>query len=94
MVQTLLWLAASTAIAVFGYSRARHFVTTKLRFVDVVQHPAAPFVAGLAAGAVAVPVVALLPIITGVTALAFGAAVGLGVSAGRTDIRRSLPPAT
>ncbi len=94
MLQTLLWLAASTAVAYWGYSRARRFVAQRLRYVDVVNHPAAPVVAAVAAAALATPIVAFLPIVGGVTAVAFGVSVGMGVAAGRSEIRRSLPPAS
>lgn len=92
MLFFLLGLAASTAAVVYGYSRTRRFVTERLRYVDVVQHPAAPVVAAIGAAALATPLVALLPLVGGGTALAFGVSVGMGVAAGRADIRRSLPP--
>lgn len=93
MIEFLLGLTASTAAAVFGYSRARRFVGERLRYVDAVNHPATPILAGAAATAVAVPVVALLPIVGAGTALVFGVSVGMGVASGRGEIRRSLPPA-
>jgi hypothetical protein len=90
----LLGIAASAAVFAFGYWRSRRFVIDRLRYVDVVNHPAAPIVAALGAAAIALPVVAILPVVGTGTALAFGVSVGLGVSAGRADIRRSLPPAS
>lgn len=93
MIEMLLGLAASTAVAMFGYSRARRFVSDKLRYVDAVNHPAAPVVAGIGAAAIAAPVVAILPIIGVGTAVVFGVSVGMGVASGRGEIHRSLPPA-
>lgn len=94
MIEFLLGVAASTAAVVFGYTRARGFVSERLRYVDAVNHPVAPVVAGVGAAAIAAPVVAILPIVGAGTAIAFGVSVGLGVASGRGEIRRSLPPAT
>jgi len=93
MLVFLVGLAAATAAAVFGYSRSRRFVIDRMRYVDIVNHPAAPVVAAVGAAAIAAPVVAILPIVGLGTALSFGVSVGVGVAAGRSDIRRSLPPA-
>ena len=71
-----------------GFVGARNFVRRQLRFVGVVQRPAAPLVAGLAATAVALPIAAL-PIVTIGTAVAFGVGVASGVVSGR----REPPPA-
>jgi hypothetical protein len=38
------------------------------------------------------PIVALLPIVGGGTALAFGLSIGVGVVNGQRDVRRALPP--
>jgi len=68
-----------------GFVGARRFVSRRLRFVDAVQRPAAPLLAGLAATAVALPVAALplLPLVTVGTAVAFGVGVAGGVASGR-----------
>ena len=65
-----------------GFVGARRFVRRRLRFVDAVQRPAAPLLAGLAATAVALPVAAL-PLVTVGTAVAFGVGVAGGVASGR-----------
>ncbi|OLD05563.1 MAG: hypothetical protein AUI99_01305 [Gemmatimonadetes bacterium 13_1_40CM_3_69_22] len=65
-----------------GFVAARNFVRRRLRYVDAVQRPAAPVVAGLAATAIALPV-ALLPVVTVATAVAFGVGVASGVASGR-----------
>lgn len=82
-------LGLIVAVAAFGggFLVTRNFVRRRLRFVDAVQRPAAPFVAGAAATIVALPVTAL-PVITLFTALAFGVGVAGGVANGR---RRFLP---
>jgi len=79
------------AIAVFAYAQSRGWVRRRLRFVDAVQNPVAPIVAGTVAAAIAGPVVWLLPWVGLGTALLFGGGVGLGVLHGARDIRR-LPP--
>jgi hypothetical protein len=75
-----LLVAAGAAGA--GFFQSRGFVADRLRYVDAVRSPSAPLVAGVAAAAVAAPIVWLIPVIGGFTALAFGAAVGLGTRAG------------
>jgi len=65
-----------------GFVGARRLVRRRLRFVDAVQRPAAPLLAGLAAAAVALPV-AVLPLVTVGTAVAFGVGVAGGVASGR-----------
>jgi hypothetical protein len=92
-MEFLLGLAASLAVSAFGYARARKFVSERLRYVEGVNHPAAPIVAGVGAAAIALPVVAILPLVTTATAVVFGVSVGFGVAAGRSEIRRHLPPA-
>ena len=79
------------AIAVVSYFQSRGWVRRRLRFVDAVQNPLAPILAGTAAAIVAAPVVWLLPWVGLGTALLFGGGVGLGVLHGAKDIRR-LPP--
>ena len=88
MFSLLLGLAISMAVAVLGYSRARAFVSERLRYVDAVNHPLAPLMAGAGAFALGALVAAFLPIVGVGTALTFGLAVGLGVSAGRGDVPR------
>lgn len=82
-------LALTGAATFFGYTQSRGFVRTKLRFVDAVQKGGVPVLAGIAAFAAATPVVAILPLVGGGTALLFGSAVGLGVAHGRGDIRHN-----
>jgi hypothetical protein len=89
---TLIALIVSGAAAVMGYSFSRNFVRRRLTYVEAVHGAAVPLLAGTAAAAAAMPVVWILPLIGGGTALLFGAAVAMGVSAGAKDIRRRLSP--
>lgn len=86
----MIGLAITAVVALIGYWQAKQFVQNKLRFVDGVHKGAAPVLAGVAAAAVALPVVWLLPIVGTGTALLFGAGVALGVNAGARDIRKRI----
>lgn len=86
----MLWLAVSAAALLGGFFVTRDFVRRKLRFVDAVQRPSAPLIAGAAAAVVALPVT-LLPIVTIGTAVAFGIGVAGGVASGRSGPPQ-LPP--
>lgn len=93
MIELLILGAAVGGIGA-GYVKVRRFVRERLQFVDAVQRPVAPVAVGAAAAVVAAPVVWLLPVIGGGTAVLFGAGVGLAVSHGARDVRRgqrSLP---
>jgi hypothetical protein len=84
----MIELVIVAAAGIAGYVKSRDFVHHRLRYVDSVQKPAAPLVAAGVAAAVAMPVVAVLPIVAGGTALMFGAAVGFGTRAGARRIRQ------
>jgi len=83
----LIAFAATIAATVFGYLQSRSFVRRRLAYVDAVHNALAPILAGAAAFIVAIPVVGLLPLVGGGTALLFGAGVGAGVAAGARDTR-------
>lgn len=87
----LIGLIAASASAILGYAQSRRFVRQRLAYVDAVQRAGVPAVAGVAAGVVALPVVAVLPLVGLGTAILFGGGVGAGVAAGVRDIRRRLP---
>ena len=91
MLYLILSVLASFAIATLAYAQARNFVTRRLRYVDAVQSALAPFVAGIAAGVVALPIMAILPLVGAGTAVSLGLAVGLGVAAGAREVRGTLP---
>jgi uncharacterized membrane protein YedE/YeeE len=82
MLQFLITIAAG----IIGFVLARNFVRRRLRFVDAVQSPIAPLVAGAVAGAVVWPAAAL-PFITFTTALMFGIGTGLGTASGSRAVR-------
>jgi hypothetical protein len=88
----LVGIVAAAGAGAVGYVRSRSFVARRLRYVDAVQSPTAPLVAGVAAAALAAPVVWVLPLVGGGTALLFGAGVGAGTRAGVRAIRRVLSP--
>jgi hypothetical protein len=87
----ILSFLAGTAFAILGYAQARSFVTRRLRYVDAVHTALAPFIAGLGAALIALPIMAFLPYVGAGTALSFGVAVGAGVAAGSREVRRRLP---
>jgi hypothetical protein len=82
----LLYLIVSIAAAMGGFYIARTFVRRRLRFVDAIYSPAAPFVAGAVAAVIAWPA-ALLPLVTGATAAVFGIGAGLGTASGVKALR-------
>ena len=79
----MLGLIVSAAAMLGGFIVSRTFVRRRLRFVDAVQKPSAPLIAGAAAAVVALPV-ALLPVVTIGTAVALGVGVAGGVASGRS----------
>jgi hypothetical protein len=74
-----------------GFVVTRDFVRRRLRYVDAIQKPAAPLVAGAIATAIALPIAAL-PIVTVGTAIAFGIGVAGGVASGRKALALPPPP--
>jgi len=87
---TFIAFSLAGVAAIWGHIMSRRFVRSRLRFVDGAQNPAVPIVAGVGAVLLAAPVVWLLPIVGGGTALLFGMGVGTGVLAGQRDTK-SLP---
>ena len=87
----LIGIVIAWAAAYLGYSRSKAFVRNKLRYVEAVYRGSAPWKAGFLAGAVTMPIAWVLPLISGASAILFGASVGLGVAAGRRELRRRLP---
>jgi hypothetical protein len=73
--------------AIFGFAVARRYVRTRLRFVDAVRSPFAPWIAGGLMALVASPL-ALLPLITGVTTTLFGVGAGLGTASAQKALKR------
>lgn len=81
MFATLGLALAATAL-VGGFVITRNFVRRRLRFVDVVQKPAAPLIAGTIAAVALLPAT-ILPAIGVGTALALGVGVAGGIASGR-----------
>ena len=85
---SLIALLVVLAVVVAGYATARRFVRDRLRFVDAVQRPTTPWIAAAGAWVLGALAAFLLPFVGPLTALSFGASVGLGVAAGARDIRQ------
>ena len=86
----LIGFALAAFSLIFGYTTARQFVRTKLRYVQGIQGLKAPVLAGLVAfGVAAIPfwlISGVLPFLSTGTAVFFGASVAAGVRAGAKDI--------
>ena len=85
----MIGLIVALAAGIGGFVTSKDFTKRKLRFVDAVHSRPAPWIAAGAAALIAAPFT-LLPVITGATALALGAGVGLGVKAAQRE-RHLLP---
>lgn len=86
-IHSLLAIAGTAVAGVGGYIVARDFVRRRLRFVDGIRSPLAPFAA--AAGAFVIGcVAALLPIVTLFTAAVFAIGTGLGTASGVRALSR------
>lgn len=82
-----LFLAAAGAGMGISFVKVRDFVRDRLRFVDAAQRPAAPWIAGIGATLAMSPIVAVLPVLGGGTALIFGLVVGSAVRKGQRETR-------
>ena len=85
---SLIGIGISIAVAVIAYVQTRDFVRRRLRYVEQVQRPIAPWLAGAAVALVGVPVAAFLPFVGLGTAIVLGASVGTAVAHGVRDIKR------
>jgi hypothetical protein len=90
LLGSLATLAVAGGSSLIGFWQARQFTHHKLRYVDAVHKATAPVIAGVAAAAIAAPVVWLLPLVGTGTAILFGGSVAMGVAAGARDIRKRL----
>ena len=82
-VSTVITVAAG----ITGYLLARRFVARRLRFVDAIYNPAAPFIIATLAMVIAWPVSAL-PLVTATASALFGIGAGLGTVSGVKVLRR------
>jgi hypothetical protein len=90
VITLIVSLAVALVVTTLGHRYAREMVSRKLRYVPAAQSTVAPFIAGVGATVLALPVVALVPIIGVGTALVFGLSVGLGAAAGARDVKGRL----
>ena len=90
LIGSLATLAVAGGSSLIGYWQARNFTHNKLRYVDAVHKATAPVLAGVAAAAVAAPVVWLRPLVGTGTALVVGGSGAMGGAAGARDIRKRL----
>ena len=74
-------------VALVGFAIAKTFVRRRLRFVDAIYSPLAPLTVGVLMAALAWPL-AILPIITGTTAVIFGIGAGMGTASGVRALKR------
>jgi hypothetical protein len=86
MLQLLITLTAGA----IGFILTRNFVRRRLRFVDAVYSPVAPFAVGIAAALIAWPAV-LLPLVTLATTVVFGIGAALGTFSGARALRSGDP---
>jgi len=86
----LLGIFITFFITLAGFVLSQRFVENRLRYVDAVQRPYAPLVAGAVAAAIALPIVAVVPLIGVGTAILFGVSVFTGVASGAREIRRRI----
>ena len=80
----LIFVAAAGAL---GYVRIRDFVRDRLRFVDAAQRRSTPWVSGVGAALVALPIVGLLPILGPLTVIVSGVVVGTAVRSGQKQVK-------
>lgn len=92
MFEMILMFVLLTVAATVLHGSARRFVRNRLRYVDLVQRGAAPWIAGGATFLGAALIVGLLPFVGIGTALTAAVAIGTGVAAGARDIRQGTSP--
>jgi hypothetical protein len=80
-------LALVVVAGIAGFALARRYVRTRLRFVDAIRSPAAPWIAGVLVALVAYPL-ALLPLVTTFTTTLLGIGAGLGTASGVKALKR------
>ena len=84
---SLIGIGISIAVAVIAYVQTRDFVRRRLRYVEKVQTPGAPWIAGLVVALVGLPIAAFLPFVGIGTAIILGTSVGAAVAHGVRDIK-------
>lgn len=87
-VFSLIGFLVTAAAALFAFGLARQYVRNRLRYVDAVRHPLAPWITALIVTIVLIPVVLILPLVGTGSALLVGGAAGLGTSSGVKALKR------
>jgi len=84
------WVSAIITVVagLTGFLMTRRFVARRLRFVDAIYSPAAPFIIAALAMLLAWPVSAL-PLVTATASALFGIGAGLGTISGVKALRRA-----
>ena len=80
-------LAITAVAGILGYLWTRRFVARRLRFVDAIYNPAAPFFIAALAMLVTWPISAL-PLVSATASAFFGIGAGLGTASGVKALRR------
>ena len=83
------WVSAIITIAagLTGFILTRRFIARRMRFVDAIYSPAAPFIIAAVAMLLAWPV-SILPLVTATASALFGIGAGLGTVSGVKALRR------
>ena len=83
------WVSAVITVVagLMGFFITRRFVARRLRFVDAIYNPAAPFIIATLAMVIAWPISAL-PLVTATASALFGIGAGLGTVSGVKALRR------
>lgn len=82
------WLTTTITIGagIAGFVLTRRFVARRLRFVDAIYSPAAPFIIAAVAMLAAWPV-SILPFVTATASALFGIGAGFGTASGVRRLR-------
>jgi predicted MPP superfamily phosphohydrolase len=83
------WVTAVITIAagIAGFIVARRFVARRLRFVDAIYNPSAPFIIAALGMLITWPISAL-PLVSATASALFGIGAGLGTASGVKVLRR------
>jgi hypothetical protein len=83
-----LYFGIIAVATITGFLLTRNFVRRRLRFVDAIQSPVAPWIVGLIAALVAYPAAIIIPLVTHTTTTLFGVGAGLGTASGVKALKR------
>jgi hypothetical protein len=85
---SLIGLVVTAGAALFAFGSVREYVRNRLRYVDAVRNPIAPWLVWFVATVVLTPIVAILPLVHFATAVIVGGAAALGTSSGVKALKR------